>query len=101
MKTINKTPSNAWAAKAAVVTAVVIGCAACCISLVTPLALALLASLGVYSASGLLTSGGWTAAAAVLALSPVLVWWLVKRLRRPAPSACAISCSCQTAGGAG
>ncbi len=72
-------------------------CAACCIPLVAPLALSLLASVGVYSAHDVLTNGWWLAGAAVLVASPLVVWrWRVAR-QRAAVKACVTDCSCKPA----
>lgn len=100
MFSIDKTPPHAGKATAAAVAAAVVACGVCCIPLVAPLALTLLASLGVYSANDLLTNGWWLAAAALLVLSPLMVWGWRKRLHRSAPPACTTDCSCKTAGSA-
>ena len=100
MFSIHKTPPHAGKATAAAVATAVVACGVCCIPLVAPLALTLLASLGVYSVNDLLTSGWWLAAAAVLVLSPLLVWTWRKRLHRSAPRACTTGCVCKTAVGA-
>ena len=98
MYSIHKAPPNAGKATAAAVAVAVVACGACCLPLVTPLALALLASLGIYSANDLLTNGWWLAAAAMLVLSPLVVWGWRKRLQRSAAPACATDCGCKTAG---
>lgn len=100
MFSIHKTPPHAGKATAAAVAAAVVACGMCCIPLFAPLALTLLASLGVYSVNDGLTNGWWLAAAALLVLSPLIVWWWRKRLPRAATPACATDCSCKTAGGA-
>ena len=100
MFSIHKTPPHAGKATAAAVATAVVACGVCCIPLVAPLALTLLASLGVYSASDLLTNAWWLAAAAVLVLSSLLVLRWRKQLHRSAPRACATGCGCKTAGGA-
>jgi membrane protein implicated in regulation of membrane protease activity len=97
MFSIDKAPPNTGKATAAAAAAAVVACAACCIPLVTPLALTLLASLGVYSANDLLTNGWWLTAAALLVLSPLVFWQWRKRQQRAAPPACATNCSCKTA----
>jgi hypothetical protein len=99
MHSIHKAPSSAGKATAAAVAVAVVACGACCVPLVTPLALALLASLGIYSVNDMLTNGWWLAAAAMLVLSPLVVWGRRKRLQRLVPPACATDCSCKTAGG--
>ena len=97
MQSIQKAPSTSGKATAAAAAAVVVACGACCLPLLTPLALSLMASVGVYSANDLLTSGWWLAAAAVLVASPLLVWrWRVAR-QRAAVRACATDCSCKPA----
>ena len=100
MFSIYKTPPHAGKATAAAVTATVLACGVCCIPLVAPLALTLLASLGVYSANDWLTNGWWLAATALLVLSPLIIWGWRKRLLRAAPPACATDCNCKTTGGA-
>jgi len=97
MHSITKAPSPAGKATAAAVATAVVACAACCIPLVTPLALTLLASLGVYSANDLLTNGWWLTASILLVLSPMAFWQWRKRQQRAAPPACATNCSCKTA----
>lgn len=97
MLSIHKAPPNTGKATAAAAAATVVACAACCIPLVTPLALTLLASLGVYSANDLLTNGWWLATAALLVLSPLVFWQWRKRQQRAAPTACTTNCSCRTA----
>ncbi|MES2952176.1 MAG: hypothetical protein V4858_26925 [Pseudomonadota bacterium] len=100
MSSILKTPLNTGKATAAAVAATVVACGVCCLPLVTPLALGLLASLGVYSVSDVLTHGWWLAAAALLVLSPLLVWRWRKHRQVSAPPACATDCNCKTAGNA-
>lgn len=97
MSSIHKAPSPTGKAAAAAAGAAVVACVACCIPLVAPLALALLASLGVYSVSDALANGWWLAAAALLAISPLVVWLWRKRQHRAAPPACATTCGCKTA----
>jgi|GEM_PF-5169000 len=99
MTSIHKTPPHTGKAAAAVVAATVLACGVCCIPLITPLALTLLASLGVYSFKDVLTNGWWLAAAALLVLSPLIVWWWRRRLQSSARPACATNCSCKAAGG--
>lgn len=98
MTSIHKTPPHTGKAAAAVVAATVLACGVCCIPLITPLALTLLASLGVYSFKDVLTNGWWLAAAALLAISPLAVWLWRKRQQRVTPPACATDCSCKPAG---
>ena len=93
MHSTTKAPSPTGKATAAAVAAAVVACGVCCIPLVAPLAMALLASLGVYSVSDLLTNGWWLAAAVVLVLSPMLVWRWRMRQHRSAPKAYATGCS--------
>ena len=95
-----KAPPNTGKATAAAVAAAVVSCGACCIPLIAPLALGLLASLGVFSVSDALTNGWWLAAAALLVFSPLTVWLWRKRSQRPTPPACATACSCKAAGSA-
>ena len=97
MYSIHKTPPHAGKDTAAAVAAAVVACGVCCIPLIAPLALGLLASLGVYSVSDALTNGWWLAAAALLVVSPPAVWLWRKRLQRTAPQACATACSRKTA----
>ena len=98
MLSIQKSPPTLGKATAAAAAAAVVACAACCIPLVTPLALTLLASLGVYSANDLLTNGWWLAAAALLVVSPLVFWQWRKRQRRVTSLACASDCSCKATG---
>ena len=77
--------------------AAVVACGACCLPLVTPLALSLLASLGVYSAGDLLANGWWLVAAALLVLSPLLIRQWRKRARLATAPACATDCGCKPA----
>jgi hypothetical protein len=100
MYTSQKSPPTPGKATAAAVAVAVVACGACCLPLITPLALALLASLGIYSANDLLTNGWWLAAAAMLVLSPLVVWGWRKHLQRSAPPACATDCGCKTGGSA-
>lgn len=97
MHSIPKAPLSTGKATAAAAMAAVLACAACCIPLVTPLALTLLASVGVYSANDLLTNGWWLAAAPLLVISPLVVWQWRKRQLRAAPPACATDCGCKPA----
>jgi hypothetical protein len=56
-----------------------------------------MASVGVYSANDVLTNAWWLASAAVLVVSPLLVWrWRVAR-QRATLKACATDCSCKPA----
>nr|WP_295769103.1 hypothetical protein [Rhodoferax sp.] len=98
MYSIHKAPPNAGKATAAAVAVAVVACGACCLPLITPLALALLASLGAYSVNDVLTNNWWLAAAAMLVLSPLAVWGWRKHIQRAAPPSCATSCSCKTGG---
>ncbi len=95
MHSIHKTPAHAGKATAAAVAATVVACGVCCLPLITPLALSLLASLGVYSVSDVLTNGWWLAAAALLVISPLLVWQWSRHRKASAPPACATDCSCK------
>lgn len=98
MHSTDKTPSPAGKAAAVAVAATAAACAACCLPLLTPLALTLLASLGVYSASDALANGWWLAGAVLLVASPLLVWrWRVARRRTTLRAACATDCSCKSA----
>ena len=100
MFSIQKAPPNTGKATAAAVAAAVVACGVCCIPLIAPLALGLLASLGIYSVSDALSNGWWLAAAALLVFSPLAVWLWRKRSQRTALPACATACSCKTAGSA-
>nr|WP_315489702.1 hypothetical protein [uncultured Rhodoferax sp.] len=98
MHSITKAPSPKGKATAAAVATAVVACAACCLPLITPLALTLLASLGVYSANDLLTNGWWLSAVALLIVSPLAFWQWRNRQRRAAPPTCATACNCAPAG---
>ena len=99
MFSIHKAPNHKGKATAAVaVGTAVVACAACCIPLVAPLGTALLASMGVYSVRDWLVNGWWLAAAALLAMSPLVVWLWRKRQQRAALPACSTDCSCKTTG---
>lgn len=100
MHYIPKIPNPTGKATAAAVATAVAACAACCIPLVTPMALSLLASVGMYCANDVLRNDWWLAGAAVLVASPLLVWrWRVAR-QRAAVKACATDCSCKPANSA-
>lgn len=98
MHSISKAPLSTGKATAAAVAAAVVACGACCLPLVTPLALTMLASLGVYSVSDVLANGWWLAAAALLVASPLLVWRWRRSVRQSTSPACATDCSCKTTG---